>query len=58
MVAVADASHRCLASGKDFARFSRRQLDHAVTATQKTILGAFGADAGYIKNQIARLSNI
>jgi len=32
------------------------RLDHAVTATQKTILGAFGLDAGYIKDSAGRIS--
>jgi hypothetical protein len=32
------------------------RLDHAVTATQKTILGAFGMDAGYIKNKAKEIS--
>ena len=32
------------------------RLDHAVTATQKTILGAFGIGPGYIKEQIKNLS--
>ena len=32
------------------------RLDHAVTATQKTILGAFGLDAGYIKEKTNRIS--
>lgn len=31
------------------------RLDHAVTATQKTILGAFGIGPGYIKEQIKNL---
>ena len=31
------------------------RLDHAVTATQKTILGAFGVDAGYIKGRTKRI---
>lgn len=30
-------------------------LDHAVTATQKTILKAFGLDAGYVKAQAGKL---
>lgn len=33
------------------------RLDHAVTATQKTILGAFGISAGWIKEQIKALSD-
>ena len=33
------------------------RLDHAVTATQKTILGAFGISAGWIKEQIKTLSD-
>ena len=33
------------------------RLDHAVTATQKTILGAFGIRAGWIKEQIKTLSD-
>lgn len=33
------------------------RLDHAVTATQKTILKAFGMDAAYIKHQAAELSS-
>lgn len=32
------------------------RLDHAVTATQKTILGAFGIDMRYIKDRVARIS--
>ena len=32
------------------------RLDHAVTATQKTILKAFGVDAGYIKDRTRRIS--
>jgi transposase len=32
------------------------RLDHAVTATQKTILGAFGLDAGYIKDRAGWIS--
>ena len=32
------------------------RLDHAVTATQKTILGAFGLNPQYIKEQINNLS--
>ena len=32
------------------------RLDHAVTAVQKTILGAFGISPGYIKEQIKVLS--
>ena len=32
------------------------RLDHALTATQKTILGAFGIDARYIKDRTARIS--
>lgn len=31
-------------------------LDHAVTATQKTILKAFGVDANYIKHRAKRIS--
>lgn len=33
------------------------RLDHAVTAAQKTILGAFGISAGWIKEQIKTLSD-
>lgn len=33
------------------------RLDHAVTAAQKTILGAFGISAGWIKEQIKILSD-
>lgn len=32
------------------------RLDHAITATQKTILGAFNMDSRYIKDRVARLS--
>jgi len=32
------------------------RLDHAVTATQKTILSAFGVDDGYIKGRTKRIS--
>ena len=32
------------------------RLDHAVTATQKTILKAFGIDANYIKHQSQEIS--
>jgi len=32
------------------------RLDHAVTATQKTILKAFGIDAGYVKNKAKEIS--
>jgi len=32
------------------------RLDHAVTATQKTILKAFGMDAGYIKYKAMEMS--
>jgi hypothetical protein len=32
------------------------RLDHAVTATQKKILNAFGMDAGYIKNKASEIS--
>jgi hypothetical protein len=32
------------------------RLDHAVTATQKTILSAFGVDDGYIKGRANRIS--
>jgi len=32
------------------------RLDHAVTATQKTILGAFGLDAGYIRGITGKIS--
>ena len=32
------------------------RLDHAVTATQKTILKAFGVDAGYVKNKAKEIS--
>jgi transposase len=33
------------------------RLDHAITATQKTILKAFGMDAGYIKYRASEISN-
>ena len=33
------------------------RLDHAVTATQKTILKAFGIDANYIKRKASEISN-
>ena len=32
------------------------RLDHAVTATQKTILNAFGIDANYIKRKVKEIS--
>ena len=32
------------------------RLDHAITATQKTILGSFNMDSRYIKDRVARLS--
>ena len=32
------------------------RLDHAVTATHKTILKAFGIDAGYVKYKSVELS--
>ena len=32
------------------------RLDHAITATQKIILGAFNMDSRYIKDRVARLS--
>ena len=32
------------------------RLDHAITATQKTILSAFNMDSRYIKDRVARLS--
>lgn len=32
------------------------RMDHAVTATQKAILKAFGMDAGYVKEQAKRIS--
>jgi len=34
------------------------RIDHAITATQKTILGAFGMDSSYIKNKSNELSEI
>ena len=37
---------------------NRYRLDHAVTATQKTILKAFGMDAGTVKNYAAEISRI
>ena len=33
------------------------RLDHAVTATQKTILGAFGLNESHIKNRATEISN-
>lgn len=44
----------------ELSRFADNQyrLDHAVTATQKTILKAFGLDADYIKKHAAELSSI
>ena len=33
------------------------RLDHAITAAQKTILGAFGMNAGSVKEQIKALSD-
>ena len=33
------------------------RLDHAVTATQKTILNAFGIDANYIKRKVKEISS-
>ena len=32
------------------------RMDHAITATQKTILGAFGINVSYIKKQVNRIS--
>lgn len=32
------------------------RLDHAITATQKTILGAFGINVLYIKDRVKRIS--
>ena len=37
---------------------NRYRLDHAVTATQKTILKVFGMDAGTVKNYAAEISRI
>lgn len=34
------------------------RVDHAVTATQKSILKAFGIDAGYIKKETAKLTEL
>lgn len=34
------------------------RLDHAITATQKTILKAFGIDENYLKNSATRLSEL
>ena len=34
------------------------RLDHAVTATQKTILKAFGIDAAYVKYKAAEISEV
>lgn len=36
----------------------RYRMDHAVTATQKTILGAFGMDARTVKNRANELSEL
>jgi hypothetical protein len=33
------------------------RLDHAVTATQKTILKAFGIDANYVKRKAGEISD-
>ena len=33
------------------------RLDHALTATQKTILKAFGIDANYVKRKTRKLSD-
>ena len=33
------------------------RLDHAVTATQKTILKAFGIDANYVKRKVREISD-
>jgi hypothetical protein len=33
------------------------RLDHAVTATQKKILGAFGLNETHIKNKATEISN-
>jgi transposase len=33
------------------------RIDHAITATQKAILKAFGMDAGYIKNKATEISD-
>ena len=35
---------------------NKYRLDHAVTATQKTILNAFGLDANIIKHYAAEIS--
>jgi hypothetical protein len=35
----------------------RYRLDHAVTATQKAILKAFGMDAAYIKNKANEIAD-
>ena len=32
------------------------RLDHAITATQKTILGAIGINVPYIKDRVNRIS--
>ena len=37
---------------------NRYRLDHAVTATQKTILKAFGMDAGTVKHYATEISRI
>ena len=34
------------------------RMDHAVTATQKTILNAFGIDISYIKRATAELTDL
>ena len=36
---------------------NKYRLDHAVTATQKTILKAFGMDAVYVKKKAKELSD-
>jgi hypothetical protein len=36
----------------------RYRLDHAVTATQKTILGAFGMDSNSIRKDANKLSEV
>lgn len=34
------------------------RLDHAVTATQKTILGAFGITVSYLKDRVNRIREV
>ena len=50
--AVGDLEH-----GIDIKNQQLYRLDHALTATQKTILRAFGIDANYVKRKTRELSD-